>query len=406
MSSPAVPFSRVHPLVRVDDPGLLRPELWPRSAPRPGTGVPEFLSVPFLDDALSYIGADPEIARVVRRTAARVRADARLARLAAHLRYVFHDRVDRRFYRFAVETPSLGDCAGMLPLLPLLAGVPRLRAMHRRLRVPRRVVADTLLDIAIWTHHNRRAKGRWGFDEVGWLLLHFGGTLYRLGRLQFAVDRFHGRVHAFRHRRTGEVVLLARPGVVYRADGRVDGTNGIKDPRGRWTARLSRRAGVIRGHPVSLTAHALKDPVALAAREWREALKPGDPILDMHIPAGLPLDENAAVASCRRAPAFFRARFPRHRARAMVCYGWLMDAAFQRMLPPVANMLRFQKHFHLYPMRGRDGGSLWSVFGRAARNLKRAPRDTALRRNVLDYYAAGGRLLGSGGGIWKDFPAA
>src|SRR6185295_13778529 len=127
---------------------------------------------------------------------------------------------------------------------------------------------------------------------------------------QFAVDRFHGRVHAFRHRTRGHVVLLSAPGVVYRADGRVDGTNGVKDLRGRWTARMARRGGATTGHPMSLTANALREPVTLSGREWREVLRPGDPILDMHIPAGVPLDEAAAVASCNRAPAFFRARFP------------------------------------------------------------------------------------------------
>ena len=234
-----IPFARVRPLVRVDDVALLRPELWTKSAGRDAG----FLAEPFMRDALDYVGADREINAVVQRSAALTRRDPLLCRLASHLGYVFHERPDRHYYRFAVETPRLGDCAGMLPLLPLLAGVPRMRAIHRRLRIPRRIVTDTLLDIAIWTRHNRRAKGRWGFDEVGWLGLHFAGTLYRLGRLQFATDRFHGRAHAFRHRRTGAVVLLARPGVVYRADGRVDGTNGVTDPRGRWTARLVRRTG-------------------------------------------------------------------------------------------------------------------------------------------------------------------
>lgn len=387
-------------MVRVDDLHLLRPELWGRSRTR--GGIPEFLTESFLDTAVRYAGLDREIAAVVHRTASRVRSDPRLVRLAEHLRYIFHDRTDHHFYRFTVEVPSLGGVGGMLPLLPLLAGTPRLRDLHRRLRIPRRVVTDTLLDIAIWMRHRRRAVGHWGFNEIGWMLLHFNGRLYRLGRLQFALDRFHGRVHAFRHRGSGRVVLLSAPGVVYRADGRVDGTNGVKDPRGRWTSRLSRRAGEVRGHPMSATARCLKDPVLLPVREWAEVLQPGDPILDMHIPAGLPLNEAAAVASCDRAPAFFASRFPRHRFKALVCYGWLMDAAFQEMLPPVANMRRFQDHFHLYPIRGSGRHSLWTIFGSSAKHLNRAPRDTALRRNVLDFHAAGGTLLGSGGGIWRD----
>ena len=87
----------------------------------------------------------------------------------------------------------------------------------------------------------------------------------------------------------------------------------------------------------------------------------------------------------------------------MVCYGWLLDASFQAALSPAANMLRFQDHFHLYPIRGSDGHSLHTVFGRRVERsrLPRAPHDTALRRNIANYYRGGGRLLGHGGGIWK-----
>lgn len=397
-----LPFAHAARLVRVRDHRQLRPDRWEESQRSYPAAGPAFLRDPFLADAIAYTGVDAEIAGVIRRTAAAVRSNPTLSRLAWHLRFLYYGKTDRRFYRFPVEAPTLGDVAGMLPLLPLLDGVPRMRAIHRKRRIPRRVVTDTLYDLSIWTRHNRKAHGRWGWDEAGWMLLHFSGLLYRLGRLQFCMTDFGGRVHAFRHRDGGPVVLLSAGGVVFRADGRVDGTNGIKDPRGRWTSAFARSGGATRGHPITVTGAALREPVALPAREWREVLKPGDPILDMHIPAGVPLAEAEAVASCDRAPGFFRSRFPAHRFRAIVCSGWLLDAGFQAMLPPTANLLRFQQRFHLFPQRGSDRSPWSHVFGGRPANLRKAPRDTSMRRNMLNFYAAGGRLLGSGGGIWKD----
>ena len=399
-----VPFDRVRALVRVKRDDLLRPELWKRSQADDPGGIPLFLQAPAVDASLRYTAAAPDVAGAVRRAAARVRANPLLCRLSWHLYSLFFRRGDLHFYKFGVETPSLGGESGLLPLLPLLGGVPGMQAIHRARRIPRVVVTDTLKDITIWARNFNKRHGHWGFDEIGWMHNHFNGRIYRLGRLQFMMAEFEGRVHRFRHRRTGATVLLSAPGVIYRADGRVDGTNGVKDPRQRWTATLSRRSGAVRGHPMTGNARALAEPVTLARREWQETLRPGDPVLDVHIPAGVPLDDAAAVASANRAPAFFRSRFPAHRARAIVCESWLLDPAFLEALPPTANVLRFVLRFHLYPRRGNGDGSLWSIFGRRPRDLARAARDTSFRRNIVNFHRGGGRLLGWSGGIWKDHP--
>jgi len=66
-----------------------------------------------------------------------------------------------------------------------LLALPALRALHEKLRIPFDVTTATVQDLGAKIGSYRRYYGVGGFDRQGWLVRHFRGTLYRLGRLQF-----------------------------------------------------------------------------------------------------------------------------------------------------------------------------------------------------------------------------
>jgi hypothetical protein len=56
-------------------------------------------------------------------------------------------------------------------------------------------------------------------------------------------------------------------------------------------------------------------------------------------------------------------------------------------------VVRFQREFYLFPFPGGPG-FLWNfVFGEKITDPAAAPRDTSLRRAVLDWLAAGNELF-------------
>jgi hypothetical protein len=199
----------------------------------------------------------------------------------------------------------------------------------------------------------------------------------------------------FRHRATGRVLALSADGLRYRSDGQLDGAGGVFDPASGWTAHLTRAAGSVTGMPISPTGEATRRQVRLSLDEWEEALAPGDPALAIHIPATGPMDFARCGESLRAAMAFFPAHFPGRPWKAFTCSSWLLDTQLQDLLPPQANIVRFQREMYLLPASGSGHGTLERVFGHVPTNYDDpadAPRDTTLRRAVAEHMLRGGHV--------------
>jgi hypothetical protein len=92
-----------------------------------------------------------------------------------------------------VELPELDWPAGPLqrcfPVYVFVAALPHTRAYHRARGVPAEVTRRTLADLGRNMAVHRRRYGRAGVQVQRWLIHHFRGELYQLGRLQFERSR-------------------------------------------------------------------------------------------------------------------------------------------------------------------------------------------------------------------------
>jgi len=362
---------------------------------------PGFLRDSFQKDAARYVKFPDEITAVFLDSAAVFRRREEVCRLAWHCHRLLFAPPDRGLYPKWV-IPSLGPQAGMYPALILLSGLPRLRELHAKRGIPDDITRDTLSIFEVWMRGHRRETGAWGIGNLDdWpLKVVFAGRICQLGRLSFMPATYYdGPV--FRHRRTGEVRLLAREGAVFRSDGAIDGTNDVHDEKGRWTAVLVRNGTKVRGNPISESGFAVRREEELSEADWELMLGPGDAILDLHVPGGEKLAEKACHESFDRAAEFFPRYFPEVPFKAVACWTWLLDPTLSKILPPTSNLVKFQKMFHLYPTWGHETRAFHNVFGNWQQDINTAPRDTSLQRAVVDLYASGGRLLGGGAGILR-----
>jgi len=79
---------------------------------------------------------------------------------------------------------------GVLPLLALLATAPVVAGFHASRGVPSDVSAATLADLGQQTRVHRLVHGRFGLGTHAWESGYvWSGALYRLGRLQFDLER-------------------------------------------------------------------------------------------------------------------------------------------------------------------------------------------------------------------------
>jgi hypothetical protein len=296
----------------------------------------------------------------------------------------------------------MGALAGGFPGLALFGGLPRLREIYRRRGISNQVFEKTLSDVGVWMEDFKdRNDGALGFARTSWLMWHFRGYLFRLGRLQFMRKGFGGEVRAFRNGR-GEVTLLLNPGKKfnrYNAAGQVEWAK--PKAKGCWTAApFKDKDGFFQGQVVTHSGRALREPVKLSKKVWKQVLGPDDPVLDVHIAAEEPMDDPGCMASYAQAGPFFKRHFG-YRSKGFVCWSWLFEPQFQEILPPSSNILKFQDRYHRFPVASGDDEIFRRVFINQPKDYAKAPRDTFFRRAILDFYLAGNKFTGGGAGILK-----
>ena len=80
---------------------------------------------------------------------------------------------------------SMGAIHRFFPVYVFLAVLPHVRAFHRARAIPDDISWLTLADLGRNMAVHRRRHGIGGLDVAFWIVLHFRGAIYDLGRLQF-----------------------------------------------------------------------------------------------------------------------------------------------------------------------------------------------------------------------------
>lgn len=122
----------------------------------------------------------------------------------------------------------------------------------------------------------------------------------------------------------------------------------------------------------------------------------GTPMLDVHIPAGEPLDTEAALDAMNRAPEFFRRYF--HREFPLLhCHSWLLGPELKEVLPEGSRILRFQNLFTVYQTDHLHRQAEERIFGFLSDDAGRYPEGASLQRAAKGYLLEGKKFsMGAG----------
>ncbi len=382
---------------------MLRPG-WEDSVRLLPAGEIEFLTEPFVRRAIEHFATVPEGVEAAVAAARRIAEDPALRALAWHYHCAVYGREQgdsEQVRHWPAPERVLGPEARLFFSLVLLSGVRRMESEHRLHNIPEDVIRATLGDVRIGLRR-REEDHPWGISphDVGWFSNFLRGELYRLGRLQFQFGSFGYRLRAFRHFDTGAVLALSEAGVRYGPDGQLQRG---EDQEGAWTATLEVNDGRAVGYPVLPEGRAVRTPVTLPRREWKQVLAPRDPVLYVHIPGSgrQPMAFDLCGESFRRAVEFFREHYPKFSFHGFCTESWILNTWFQRVLPPTSNMRRFQQEVYLFPVGMEARETIRTAFGwELPEDWRQAPRDTSLRRAIAEVMEAGGEIEVAGGGCF------
>ena len=376
---------------------------WEESCASLPAGTPSFLSRGEFAASRQWCGLGPDADPALAETARRILASPALLRLAWHCRCCLHEHGDvSSFAGWPTLDAALGESAGVFYLLVCLSVVPPVRELHRATGVPQDVTRETCSQVRCVADRYRYATaGQLGIDKrvLYWYRHYLNGDLFRVGRMEYMIRPFRGGIVVYRDD-TGKTVALAEDGMRYDREGQV-----ARDAEGDglWTATLTEDAHGATGFPVSPEGHALRRQITLPTPRWRRALDREHDVLQMHIPGGGGMTPERCEDTLRGAVEFFSRHFPYRPFAGIACRSWIFNTQLQQILPPTANLVRFQRELYLFPTpsSGRDG--LYFIFCRdGIEDWSAAPRDTSLQRAVADFLAAGNTWRGGGMFVLRD----
>lgn len=373
---------------------------WEESEASHPEGGPAFVQAEQVAAHHAFAGLPAELEPLLQEAARRVRETPALSHLAWHCEQLLFEHADYEgtsIRNWPPLTAALGDVQGLLYLLVGMAMIPRVKALHRARGVPEQVTRESCGHFPSILRLYRDAHGAWGvpLNVLYWLRHYTAGDLFTLGRLQYMVRPFSGRIEAYRHVRTREVIALAADGTRFAEDGFIV-SEAAPDGPGAWTARLEHGEAAVTGTPISPTGVGVNAEVVLGRDEWRRVLAPGDPVLDTHIPGGGGMTPERCHDTMRRALEFFPRYFPERPFVGFGCGSWILNPELEWIYSPTSNMVLWQRELYLYPIPSGPRSGLFFVFGRDDLDPATTPRDTSLRRALLEQLDRGGRLIGGG----------
>lgn len=289
---------------------------------------------------------------------------------------------------------ALGEHAGCLYVLSALGMVPFVQHYHQTLGITDDAVTrNTCLQVKSFVDNHRRATGRIGmFSQISWLQHYSREPYFRIGRLEYWKKINEPGPEVFRRRGTLETLALAPDGIAFAPDGYIDPPESTVG----WRSTLVRTPDTITGTPISPLGHAENRTVTLSLAEWECVLKPGDMILDMHIPAGGQMTLDVCAESFREARAFFSRQFPHMPPVAIMCRSWIFSPNLPQFLPADSNLIRFMEECYTFPIGWGRRTGLWFVFFQDKFDPATVPRKSRLQRALAEHLEMGGDLRSGG----------
>lgn len=122
----------------------------------------------------------------------------------------------------------------------------------------------------------------------------------------------------------------------------------------------------------------------------------GTCVLNVHIPQGEPLKDEACQAAYRQAQVFFK-----DEAIKFVCHSWLLNPVYQALLPAESNIVKFQNTYEIYEMDGESRQAEERIFGCLKDDPGAYLAETTLQKIAVKHLEEGKKLGAAKGIIYE-----
>ena len=348
-----------------------------------------------------YLRAVQERCNAFPRTFARVLSEAAALRerptQALYALFLCRAMEDRSLFKRHLPAFDFKKCNPFLPFLCLVPSILRTHEDLTRRGVPTDVVAATVnqYEECLFVYKER-------FDDLGLNKRYFDHLqgyvdlkYMNVGRLRYAFSSLKN-VFLLKNKKDGRRVVFLENSPMNDL-----GMHRDSPPLcvGGFDAFFREEDDCFVGTPVGENGRCKNEIVRLPKTEWEILLRPGDTILDAHIPGHAPLSQELCAESYARARELFAKHFPEIKAKGFHCRSWTMSPELCEVVKPGSNLLNFQSAYLRYPVPTNGEDVLNFVFQLRFTCYADLPEDTSLQRALKARYLSGERLYEYGGVI-------
>jgi hypothetical protein len=357
--------------------------------------IVSFLQSEKIRELGGYLHLDSQIIDDVLETAKIVSRDSVLTAYAWHIYYrLVRGYSTSGFADWFLPVHHLKEKSPIIFLLAGLGAVQDARERYREKQIPEQIIQYTLAVIMSETINGYRQNfGYTGYplNSLAWLRFYVDARLFQIGRFNFKLIE-NTPFGVVLKNKSGHKIMLAQDGLQLNSRGFCLQEN---DPwsDGSWTAELLITEAEYIGNPVNPAGFALWESRHFSKNDWHAVIEPGDVLIDMHIPGGGGMTPDVCRQSFAKAVSFFNGVYPGCFKPVFICHSWIFNTQFEERLPD-SNLAKLMRECYLFPhgSSGRDG--MYFLFGKVydEAELPSAPRDTSVRRAMLEILESGERL--------------
>lgn len=307
--------------------------------------------------------------------------------------------------KFILPKPDGSPALDMLGVLVAMSMVDHGIAEYVRRGTPREDAEKFMKNLTSNIHSNIRRHGRPGLDQTyfNWFTLMIYALLFPCGGFKFNVSTVGKFFYVLRNKHTGETVVMLDGREIHRDGGILEAAGLSDDPEGAFYVEVKETPTEWTGHPANEKGLISRQLHHYPKTDWEMAVRPGDCVLSIHLPAGMRLEKELTRNAIRDAFAHAKKYYPDYSPKALKCSSWLLNPELKDILGEDSNIVAFASMFHLYPI-GCKGQAVFNFVFKTSVNpdLATLPEDTRLQRALKAKYLAGGYHHNYGGFILPE----
>lgn len=215
----------------------------------------------------------------------------------------------------------------------------------------------------------------------GWMTHYTKARIFDHMGFNFQAWKWKDEALLLRHRESGEHVFLLLKGS-FTAEGLLAGLRGAEDVPAAFDATVEETEDAFCGYR-AVGQRVRTERECFPKSEWEAVMRPGDDVINFHIPRGANFDSAHLEKSMEEGEALTRRYYPECDFKKIVCTSWMLDPKLLDILPEGSKIAYFIRHFILHPSMDNAGvacmGYVWPGIDLPTEEL---PENTSLQRGI------------------------